>query len=217
MSLHDLLGPLLHPAFTLGSTPTTWAEVLGFSTGAINVWLVVRQHIANWPIGIANVILLGLIFLDGGLYADAGLQVVYIVLQAWGWWQWLYGGQDRTELVTRGTSRTEWLALTVAGIVATALLTWILSTWTDSTVPFWDALTTTISLAATYGQSRKLLESWWLWIAADLIYVPLYAYKHLYLTSGLYVLFLALCVAGLIAWRREWVARRAASPVPAIS
>jgi nicotinamide mononucleotide transporter len=60
MSLHDLLGPLLRPAFSLGSTPTTWAEVLGFVTGGINVWLVVRQHIANWPVGIANVILLGL-------------------------------------------------------------------------------------------------------------------------------------------------------------
>jgi nicotinamide mononucleotide transporter PnuC len=213
MSLHAVLGPLLHPALHLGSTPTTWAEVLGFATGAINVWLVVRQNIANWPVGIANVLLLGLIFVDGGLYADAGLQVVYVVLQAWGWWQWLYGGRDRTELVTQRTSWAEWVALTAAGVVATGLLTWLLSAWTDSTVPFWDALTTTISLAATYGQSRKLLESWWLWIAADLIYIPLYAYKKLYLTSGLYVIFLALCVAGLVAWRRDWRGR-AASPVP---
>src|SRR6184192_3877460 len=163
MSLHAVLGPLLHPALHLGSTPTTWAKVLGFATGAINVWLVVRQNIANWPVGIANVLLLGLIFVDGGLYADAGLQVVYVVLQAWGWWQWRYGGRDRTELVTQRTSRGEWGALVAAGVVATGLLTWVLSAWTDSTVPFWDALTTTISLAATYGQSRKLLESWWLW------------------------------------------------------
>ncbi|MDN3354503.1 nicotinamide riboside transporter PnuC [Actinomadura sp. DC4] len=211
MSVHELL---VHPAFSLGSTPTSWAEVLGFVTGGINVWLVVRQHIANWPVGIANVILLGLIFVDGGLYADAGLQVVYVVLQVWGWWQWLYGGRGRTQLATHRTSRTEWIAQAVAGVVATALLTWLLSAWTDSTVPFWDALTTTISLAATYGQSRKLLESWWLWIAADLIYIPLYAYKHLYLTSVLYVLFLGLCVAGLIAWRREWAGRRT-SPVAA--
>jgi nicotinamide mononucleotide transporter len=215
MSLHDLLGPLLHPALHLGSTPTTWAEVLGFGTGAINVWLVVRLSIWNWPVGIANVMLLGLVFLDGGLYADAGLQVVYIVLQAWGWWQWRYGGRGRTGLVTQRTSQGEWAAQAVAGVVATALLTWTLSAWTDSTVPFWDAVTTTISLLATYGQSRKLLESWWLWIAADLIYIPLYAYKKLYLTSGLYVIFLALCVAGLVAWWRDWATRRAASPVPA--
>ncbi|MFL6052922.1 MAG: nicotinamide riboside transporter PnuC [Actinoallomurus sp.] len=205
-----MLGPLLQPALTLGGTPTTWAEVLGFATGAVNVWLVVRQHIANWPIGIANVVLLGLIFVDGGLYADAGLQVVYVVLQVWGWWEWLYGGQGRSERLVQRTSRTEWAGIAVAGLAATALLTWVLSTWTDSNVPFWDALTTAISLAATYGQSRKLLESWWLWIAADLIYIPLYAYKHLYLTSALYVVFLALCVAGLLAWRKDWAARLAA-------
>jgi nicotinamide mononucleotide transporter len=216
MSLHDLLGPLLGTAFTLGGTPTTWAEVLGFVTGVINVWLVVRQNIWNWPIGIANVILLGLIFLDGGLYADSGLQAVYVVLQAYGWWQWLYGGQDRTELTTRRTSVPEWAALAAAGAITTALLTWGLSSWTDSNVPFWDALTTTISLAATYGQSRKLLESWWLWIAADLIYIPLYAYKKLYLTSGLYVIFMALCVAGLVAWRRDWAARQTGATVPPV-
>ncbi|GAA4632671.1 nicotinamide riboside transporter PnuC [Actinoallomurus vinaceus] len=216
MSLHSLLGPLLHPAITLGGTPTTWAEVLGFATGVVNVWLVVRQHIANWPIGIANVVLLGLIFVDGGLYADAGLQAVYVVLQVWGWWEWLYGGRERTERVVQRTSGTEWAGLAAAGIAATGLLTWALSAWTDSTVPFWDALTTVISLAATYGQCRKLLESWWLWIAADLIYIPLYAYKHLYLTSALYVVFLALCVAGLLAWRKDHAEQEAAA-VPVAS
>jgi nicotinamide mononucleotide transporter len=216
LSLHSLLSPLLAPAVTLGGTPTSGAEVLGFVTGAINVWLVVRQHIANWPVGIANVLLLGLIFVDGGLYADAGLQAVYVVLQVWGWWEWLYGGRERGERVVQRTSRLEWAGIVAAGLVATGLLTWLLGAWTDSTVPFWDALTTAISLAATYGQSRKLLESWWLWIAADLIYIPLYAYKHLYLTSVLYVVFLALCVAGLLAWRKDWTQRRTAS-APAAS
>ncbi|MBC6463362.1 nicotinamide riboside transporter PnuC, partial [Actinomadura sp. HBU206391] len=134
MTLHDLLEPLLATAFTLGDTPTSWAELLGFATGVVNVWLVVRQNILNWPIGVANVILLGLIFLDSGLYADAGLQVVYVVLQAYGWWQWLYGGRDRTALVTRRTSRNEWIVLAVATAAATAGLTWALSAWTDSNV-----------------------------------------------------------------------------------
>jgi nicotinamide mononucleotide transporter len=115
----------------------------------------------------------------------------------------LHDLRGRTELVIQRTSRTEWLGLAVAGIAATALLTWILGVWTDSTVPFWDALTSAISLAATYGQSRKLLESWWLWIAADLVYIPLYLYKGLNLTATLYLVFLALCGAGLVAWQRD--------------
>jgi nicotinamide mononucleotide transporter PnuC len=203
MSLHNLLGPLLEPAFHLGGVATSWAEVFGFVTGAIGVWLVVRQHLWNWPVGLANVVLLCLVFVDGGLYADASLQVVYVVLQLYGWWEWLYGGEDRGRLVVHRTSGAEWAGLAIFGVAATGVMMWVLSTWTDSTVPFWDAVTTAISLAATYGQCRKLLESWWLWILADLIYIPLYAWKNLYLTSALYVVFLALCVAGLLAWRRD--------------
>ncbi|MGV9328850.1 nicotinamide riboside transporter PnuC [Streptosporangium sandarakinum] len=210
MSLAELLDPLLQPAFALAGTPTSWAELLGFASGVLTVWLVARQHIANWPIGIANVILLGLVFLAVGLYADAALQVLYVALGAYGWWQWMYGGAGRTRPAVRRTRRAEWAALAVCGAAATAVLTVALATWTDSTVPFWDALTTALSLTATYGQTRKLVESWWLWIAADLIYIPLYAYKGLHLTAVLYVVFLALCVSGLRSWRGELAAR----PVP---
>ncbi|HEY8481642.1 MAG TPA: nicotinamide riboside transporter PnuC [Spirillospora sp.] len=215
MSVNVPLGPLLDPAFHLGTVPTTWAELLGFGTGALNVWLVVRQNILNWPIGIANVTLLGLVFLDGGLYADSGLQLFYIGLQLYGWWTWLYGGDGRDNLPVRRTRRTEWVGIITAGVVATALLTWALSVWTDSTVAFWDALTTAISLMAVYGQSRKLLESWWLWITVDLVYIPLYFYKDLALTGVLYIIFLTLCVFGLRAWNRDLRSRTGAEPATA--
>ena len=83
---------------------------------------------------------------------------------------------------------------------------WFLARFTDSTVPGWDGLTTALSLAATYGQARKLLESWWLWILADLVYIPLYIYKGLVLTSVLYFVFLLLCVFGLREWTRNLTA-----------
>jgi nicotinamide mononucleotide transporter len=205
----DLLVPLQQPLFTLLGSPVSWVEVLGFGSGALCVWLVARQHIANWPIGIANNLLFILLFAGAGLYADAGLQAVYIALALYGWWSWVAGGPESASgrlPVSRTGARTWWV-LVPATAALTVALTVLLDRATDSTVPFWDALTTALSLAATYGQCRKKVESWYLWIAADVVYVPLYAHKELYLTSLLYVGFMALCVTGLLGWRRELTGR----------
>ncbi|WP_327237262.1 nicotinamide riboside transporter PnuC [Streptomyces sp. NBC_01317] len=204
MSLADILDPLRRPLVTVLDTPVSWTEVLGFGSGALCVWLVARQHVANWPVGIANNLFFVVLFLQAGLYADMALQAVFITLAAYGWWIWTHGGgPDSPAPAVRRTTRTEWGVLCAAGVVGTLGLTFLLGRATDSTVPFWDALTTSLSLMATYGQCRKLLESWWLWIAADIVYIPLYAHKDLYLTSLLYVGFLALCVAGLRNWSRD--------------
>jgi nicotinamide mononucleotide transporter len=204
MSLLDaILVPFHTPAVTLGGASTSWGEIAGFVTGALCVWLVARQNVWNWPIGILNNLAFLALFMTSGLYADGWLQVVYMALALYGWWSWLRGGQAHTVLPVSRTTSQQWLALFGAGIAATALLTWILVTRTDSTVPFPDAVTTVLSLLATWGQARKKVESWWLWIAADVIYVPLYAYKGLWLTAILYVGFMALCVLGLRNWRAD--------------
>ena len=192
---------LTSTAFSAFGAPTTWAEVLGFATGLVNVALLVRQHILNWPLGILNVLLLMVVFWSAGLYADASLQIVYVVLGLYGWWAWLYGGERHSRLLVRSTTGPEWLGLGIAGVLLTAGLWLFLDRLTGSTVPLADAVTTALSLLATYGQTRKLVENWWLWIAADLIYIPLYGYKDLWLTAILYLAFLALCILGLRSWR----------------
>ena len=184
----------------------SWTEVAGFASGALCVWLVVKQHVGNFPVGIANNVFFIVLFVGAGLYADAGLQVVYIALAAWGWWCWLRGGPQRSELPVQRTPRVAWPVLLVGIAGGTAVLSWALSTWTNSTVAGWDALTTVMSLAAQVMLNRKWIGNWWVWIAADVIYIVLYAVKDLWLTSGLYVLFLALCVQGLREWRRALAA-----------
>jgi nicotinamide mononucleotide transporter len=177
-------------------------EVLGFVTGALCVWLLARQIIWNWPIGIANNALYLIVFLRSGLYGDAGLQIVYMILGAYGWWTWLRATPGRMGLPVTRTSRRTWAWLIPATGVAAVGLAFFLRRFTDSTVPGWDGSTTALSLAAIFGQSRKYVESWWIWIAADVIYIPLYIYKNLWLTSVLYLVFLILCVIGLREWRR---------------
>ena len=189
-------------AFTAFGAPTNWAEVLGFVTGAWCVWLVGRQSAWNWPIGIANNLVWILLFATAGLFADSALQVVYIALAVWGWRNWVQGRAGGTLPVT-GTTGTEWVWLVAAGIAGAGALTLLLDVATTSTVPFWDAVTTVLSLLATWGQATKRWESWLLWIAADLIYIPLYLHKGLTLTALLYAGFLLLCVRGLLAWRRS--------------
>lgn len=205
-----LLGWLNAPAFTSFGAATTWAEVLGFITGAVCVYLVAAQNIMNWPIGIANNLLWILLFATAGLYADSALQVVYIALAVWGWYQWLHGGANRAELVVASTSSHEWVGLIVAGGAGTVVLALFLDHLTNSTVPFLDAVTTALSLMATWGQAKKRWESWVLWIAADAIYIPLYHHKGLTLTAILYVGFTALCVKGLLVWRKDLRTQRAA-------
>lgn len=179
-------------------------ELLGFLTGVINVWLLTRRNVWNWPFGLSNNALYIAVFLSSGLYGDAALQVLYIVLGIYGWIHWWRSARGNAEspavAVTKTTLATwQWLIpTTIAGAL---ILSWFLDRFTDSTVPVWDSATTSISLAATFGQARKLLESWWLWILADLIYIPLYIYKGLWLTAGLYLIFFALCIVGLREWR----------------
>lgn len=189
-----------------------WTEVAGFATGALCVYLTVRQHVANFPVGIANNAFFFVLFWRVGLYADAGLQVVYVALAAYGWWWWLHGGPGRSALSVTRTPLREGAVVAGLGVAATVGLTAFLVATTDSSVPFWDALTTVLSLQATWLLSRKRLENWWVWITADVLYVVLYAYKDLHLTAVLYAGFLALCVAGLLQWRRSL-----AAPAPVLA
>ena len=181
--------------------PLSLTEALGFVTGALCVWLLARRNIWNWPIGIGNNLFYLVVFLKAGLYADGVLQIFYAGLAVYGWWSWLQKTPGAEVPVSHTTSQT-WLWLAPLTALGATVLWMTLARFTDSIVPAWDGVTTAISLAATWGQCRKLLESWYLWILVDLIYIPLYVYKGLRLTAVLYVVFLFLCLAGLRAWRK---------------
>jgi nicotinamide mononucleotide transporter len=199
--LAHLLEPLNVALFTLGNDHVSVAELLGFVTGAASVWLTVLARIGNFPVGIANSAFFLVLFASARLFADSGLQVVYIVLGFAGWWQWLHGGPYRSRLTV---ARSGWPLLACCAVLATAA-TWGLTLLLDAAhdiAPFWDALTTAVSLAAQFLLNCKKIENWAFWIAADVVYIPLYVVKRLDLTAIVYVLFLGLCVTGVRAWRR---------------
>lgn len=193
------------PVLVLAASYLNWwsisvTEAWGFATGGACVWLVVREHLWNWPIGLANNLCFFVLFFKGRLYADMGLQVVYFGLGIYGWLNWIYGGENRTALSISQTTRREWLTLLFTLPIGIGVLHEILLAL-NGAAPFWDSITTVISLAAQYLLSRKRLENWCWWIAADIIYVPLYLSRGLPLTALLYALFLLLCIVGFREWR----------------
>jgi len=192
-------------AVGLGFVPTLGldvTELIGFVTGAVCVWLVVRQHMANWPMGLLNNLFFAYLFWRSRLFGEVGLQAVYFSLGVWGWWNWRFGGDRRDRLPITRTRRIEWLLI----IFWVPLGTWVLQhvlILVDGSAPFWDAFTTVISLTAQYLLCRKRLENWFFWILADIIYVPLYFSRGLPVISVLYAGFLVLCLVGLRAWARD--------------
>lgn len=182
--------------------PIGIAEAWGFVTGGICVWLVVREHMWNWPVGLANNVFFFALFFHGRLFADMGLQVVYFGLGLYGWLNWLFGGENHSVLKVSRTTRIEWLVL----LGTIPLCTWGLREIliaVNGAAPLWDSLTTVLSLAAQYLLCRKRFENWFFWIAADVIYIPLYLSRHLPLTGALYAVFLTMCLVGVREWNRS--------------
>ena len=165
------------------------------------VWLTTRQIIWCWPLGMLSVALYAVVFHDARLYADMGLQGLYFVLAAYGWWAWLYGGTDRSELRVSPTPRRLAVGLLLGGVVFGVLLGQTLSRLTDASLPFLDSLLTSLSIIAQWMQTRKLLEAWIVWLAVDVLYVGMFLYKGLYPTAGLYAVFLYLAAVGFARWR----------------
>lgn len=174
-------------------------EIAAFITGGWSVWMLVKESMWNWFWGIINGAIFVYIFYDYALYADAAINMWYVIAGIAGVVYWKYGGRNRTVKAIQHISKLELiiLPLIIAGI--TYFMYGHLVALQD-TAPFLDALTTAMSIVAFYMQARKIIENWWVWIAADIIYIPLYFSKALPLTGILYILFMAMCFAGLWQW-----------------
>ena len=185
-----------------------WSPLEGVAAafGVVSVYLSTRQNIWSWPTAIVNVGLYTIVFLNGRLYGQMGLQTVFLALSIYGWYQWLHGGAEKTELHVSRASPRLLVTLAILNILAWVALAALLRR-TDAALPWLDALLTTTSLIAQWMMTRKILENWILWIAVDIVYVPMFMSQRLYATALLYAAFLVLAVMGFVEWRRSLIAR----------
>ena len=178
-----------------------WIELIAASLGAISVYLMTQQKPAAWPIGLAMVLLYIWIFYDARLYSEMLLQVIYVFLQMYGWWQWLRGGNQQQG---RAVSSLNMMGISqglMIGASITVVLGLAMSQYTNANLPWLDAALTGFSLVGQYWMAQKRLQCWLLWIILDVIYVGMFIIAELYLTAVLYMIFTTLAVYGWLEWR----------------
>ncbi len=195
----------------LSAHGSSCAEAFGFATGIANVWLVTRESIWSWPLGVVNAVFYMIVFARTGLYSDTGLQVVYFTLSLYGWWHWWRGGPQREAVIVTRTSHRQTITLGTIIVGTWVALAVITSRLPGVALPWLDSLLVAISLVAQWMMTRKLLENWLLWIAVDVVYIGLFINRGLPLTAVLYTVFLGLATLGYVQWRTS-EARHTATP-----
>ena len=183
-------------------------QLTGIALGLLYLWLEYRADIRLWIVGLIMPVVHGVLYYRSGLYADCSMQLYYVLAGLYGWAVWHRSRSAQPAKPGRAvqighTPLRLVPALTAVYVLAHAAIYWLLTTFTNSTVPFWDSFTTSLSVVSMWMLSRKYAEQWLVWLVVDLTTVGLYVYKGIPFTAGLYLLYSALAVAGYLRWRRQ--------------
>ena len=180
-----------------------WTELAAAALGLLNVVLLVRRSVWNFPAAMAMVTLVGITLFEARLYAETGLQLFFFVVNGWGWYLWHAAREGEAEQVPVGwmgrQARIGWATVTV---VLSLTLGWVLHRFTDAALPFADSAIAGASITAQLLLSLRRIENWVLWIAIDVASVALYIDRALYFLAALYVVLGIMSVLGLRAWRK---------------
>ncbi len=187
-------------------------ECIGFVTGIVGVYLMVVQSPWNFPVGLCWAVAYALFFfLEARHLGEGAVMVVTAGYLLHGWWNWTRGIKD-SPLQVRRANKSDYLVL-----AATVLLGWPLVWWAVTALqgkfPAIDSLTTVLSLAAQYFTNRKIFENWYVWIAADLVFIPLMATRGYYPSAILYTVFLAMAFWGIKNWKSNIQNEKSAQPL----
>jgi nicotinamide mononucleotide transporter len=185
---------------------TNWIEVSGVIISLIYLYFSVKQIIWLWPFGLLSALFYIWIYFSSGLYADMGLQVYYVGISIYGWYQWTRKetrNSEKPELIVSHIKLNTGIILLIVFLVLWLIISQLLIRFTNSEVPVMDALTTAGGIVATWMLARKILEHWILWIILDAISIGLYIYKGLFATVVLFTVYTLMAIVGYISWRKE--------------
>lgn len=187
-----------------------YIELLGAILGIAYIFFSIRQNILTWPVGLLTSALYVWVFFSSKLYADMGLQMYYVFISLYGWYEWLWRKSDSKSehlTVSRLCSRLG-IVLVIISFALFLLIWYILKNFTDSPVPVADALATSLSIVATWMLARKILEHWLIWIFVDTFSMGLFWYKDLRPTVFLFAVYTVMAFVGFVEWRKEFAASK---------
>jgi nicotinamide mononucleotide transporter len=181
-----------------------WMDILGTLLGLMYLYLEIKENVWMWIVGCIMPMIYIVVLYDRGIYADCAMEVYYFLAGIYGFAYWLRGKSRSGKSVSIAvTPRKTAVCLTVCSIALWQVLGVALDKLTDSTVPYTDALTTSLSVIALWMLSRKLIEQWWVWFVVDLISSGLYIYKGIYGRALLYGIYTVMAVYGFLTWERK--------------
>jgi len=183
--------------------PNDLPELIAVVLGLLSVYLVTRQNVWCYPLGIISVFVYVFIFFEVKLYADMGLQVFFIALQLYGWYEWLYGGENHSTLHVSWASRKiyGWSLLFI--VLLTGILGYSLHQLTDASLPYVDSFLAVLSMTAQWMMAKKYIENWPIWMVVNIGSIAMYGYKGLFFTMFLYAVYFGLAILGYREWKKS--------------
>jgi nicotinamide mononucleotide transporter len=182
----------------------SWIEIGAVVFAIAYLVLVIRQNVLCWPAALVSVTLSLVLFYDARLYMQTVLQVFYIAMAVYGWYQWRRGGAEHRGVRIRRWSMRAHAISIGATALATVVFGFALEAYLDAALPFVDSFTTVGALVATYMVAKKVLENWIYWFVIDSVSIYLYLARGLNLYALLFVLYLVLVIIGFRRWLGDW-------------
>lgn len=183
-----------------GIQEMTWLEAIAVFFGLASVFYSMKENILVFPTGIVSTLIYVWICLQVKLYADMGINAYYFIMSIYGWYIWSHPRPGAQKVPVTWLDQKGIIASLGLFLGSYGVLYFVLVTFTDSDVPYWDSFTTSSAFVGMWLMAKKKVENWIAWIVTDLVSVPLYIYKGLLLTSFQFLVFTVLAVLGLIAW-----------------
>jgi nicotinamide mononucleotide transporter len=194
--------------FVTGMKATGPLEYIGVTAGIVSVLFSRVENIWVYPTGIISTLIYIFISFEGGLYAEAGLNIYYTIMSIFGWYMWVRKKSAADTLHITRSNRHDWLLATGFFTGMYLLLFFILKKYTPSTVPAADAFASATAYTGMLLMNKKKIEHWFWWILTNVVSIVLFFIKGYVFTSVQFVVLLLLAISGWLVWERKYKARQ---------